>query len=148
MENASKALIIAGAILLAILLISLGIMIFNQAQDTVGNSGMSKAEITSFNSQFSKYEGTKKRGSEVKSLINEVRASNASDATDGNGRAIALILTNAGSDNKTDVRDDQKGIVTAANVTTGNIKSTATYTVQITGNDSSGYIKQITITKD
>ena len=31
MENASKALIIAGAILLAILLISLGIMIFNQA---------------------------------------------------------------------------------------------------------------------
>ena len=32
MENASKALIIAGAILLAILLISLGIMIFNQAQ--------------------------------------------------------------------------------------------------------------------
>ena len=30
MENPSKALIIAGAILLAILLISLGIMIFNQ----------------------------------------------------------------------------------------------------------------------
>ena len=49
MENASKALIIAGAILLAILLISLGIMIFNQAQDTVNNSGMSQAEITAFN---------------------------------------------------------------------------------------------------
>ena len=40
MENASKALIIAGAILLAILLISLGIMIFNQAQDTVSNKSM------------------------------------------------------------------------------------------------------------
>ena len=49
MENASKALIIAGAILLAILLISLGIMIFNQAQDTVTNSGMTEAELTSFN---------------------------------------------------------------------------------------------------
>lgn len=47
MENASKALIIAGAILLAILLISLGIMIFNQAQDTVTNSGMTEAELTS-----------------------------------------------------------------------------------------------------
>ena len=45
MENASKALIIAGAILLAILLISLGIMIFNQAQDTVTNSGMTEAEL-------------------------------------------------------------------------------------------------------
>ena len=32
MENASKALIIAGAILLAILLISLGIMIFNHQE--------------------------------------------------------------------------------------------------------------------
>ena len=31
MENASKALIIAGAILLAILIISLGILIFSQA---------------------------------------------------------------------------------------------------------------------
>ena len=31
MENASKALIIAGAILLAILIISLGIMIYQQA---------------------------------------------------------------------------------------------------------------------
>lgn len=76
MENASKALIIAGAILLAILLISLGIMIFNQAQDTVNNSGMSQAEITAFNNKFLKYEG-KQKGSVVKSLINEVIASNA-----------------------------------------------------------------------
>ena len=77
MENASKALIIAGAILLAILLISLGIMIFNQAQDTVDNSGMSQAEITAFNNKFLKYEGDNKTGSEVKALVNEVRVSNA-----------------------------------------------------------------------
>lgn len=76
MENASKALIIAGAILLAILLISLGIMIFNQAQDTVNNSGMSQAEITAFNNKFLKYEGTQK-GSVVKSLVNEVISNNA-----------------------------------------------------------------------
>lgn len=78
MENASKALIIAGAILLAILLISLGIMIFNQAQDTVNNSGMSQAEITAFNNKFLKYEGTQK-GSVVKSLVNEVIANNVSN---------------------------------------------------------------------
>ena len=58
MENASKALIIAGAILLAILLISLGIMIYNQAQNTVNNSGMSEAELSSYNNKFLKYEGT------------------------------------------------------------------------------------------
>ena len=76
MENASKALIIAGAILLAILLISLGIMIFNQAQDTVSNSGMSQAEMQAFNNKFLKYEGTR-TGSDIKSLISEVLASNA-----------------------------------------------------------------------
>ena len=79
MENASKALIIAGAILLAILLISLGIMIFTQAQSTVNNSGMSQAEITSFNSQFSKYENDKIKGSMVKSLVQEVNTNNAQD---------------------------------------------------------------------
>ena len=97
MENASKALIIAGAILLAILLISLGIMIFNQAQDTVNNGGMSQAEIASFNNKFLKYEGSQK-GSVVKSLINEVLASNADDsnpkitvtvAQKGNGSSIS-----------------------------------------------------------
>ena len=76
MENASKALIIAGAILLAILLISLGIMIYTQAQDTVQNSGMTQASVTSFNSQFTKYEGDIK-GTMVRSLIQEVRAVNA-----------------------------------------------------------------------
>ncbi len=101
MENASKALIIAGAILLAILLISLGILIFNQAQDTVNNSGMSQAEITAFNNKFLKYEGTQK-GSVAKSLINEVIASNADDnnpdvqvrvVQKGNGSQLSFTTT-------------------------------------------------------
>ena len=101
MENASKALIIAGAILLAILLISLGIMIFNQAQDTVDNSGMSQAEITAFNNKFLKYEGTQK-GSVVKSLVNEVISNNANssnatvelkDKDDKNITTTSAILT-------------------------------------------------------
>ena len=52
MENASKALIIAGAILLAILIISLGIMIYNQASGVVNNNAMSEVEIQSFNQKF------------------------------------------------------------------------------------------------
>ena len=79
MENASKALIIAGAILLSILIISLGIMIFNQAQDAMGNGGMSEAEISTFNNKFIKYEGNNKRGSTVKNLIQEVNINNAQE---------------------------------------------------------------------
>ena len=81
MENASKALIIAGAILIAILLISIGIILINSGRDvtSTGTAGMNSQKIQTFNSQFTVYEGTRK-GSEVKSLINVVNASNATDS--------------------------------------------------------------------
>ena len=49
MENASKALIIAGAILLSIVLISLGLIVVNRTQNTVKNANVDQQEITSFN---------------------------------------------------------------------------------------------------
>ena len=94
MENASKALIIAGAILLAILLISLGIIVFTQAQDTISSSGMSQAEVQTFNNQFLKYEGSQK-GTLVKSMVQEVLAVNA------NGSGFNVTITKGGSDTKT-----------------------------------------------
>ena len=146
MENASKALIIAGAILLAIVLIALGMMAFYQAQDTVSSSGMSQAEIQVFNSKFTKYEGNAVRGSQVKSLIQEVRASNSSDGAEGNGRGVALKLTGSGVTAKNDTKNATTGVVTAV-VTTGDIQSSAKYEVKITGNDGAGYVSEITITK-
>ena len=139
MENASKALIIAGAILLSILLISLGIMIFNQAQDTVNNSGMSKAEISSFNNQFTKYEGIQK-GSNVKSLIQEVNTSNVTDVQEGNARNIKIV----GAGNAATGAD---GVNVAYTYGTSTIASSAQYNVTIEYNSNSGYVSQITITK-
>ena len=68
MENASKALIIAGAILLAILIISLGILIYNQAAGIVNSNSMSDVEITQFNAQFTQYQGTQS-GTSVRALL-------------------------------------------------------------------------------
>lgn len=146
MENASKALIIAGAILLSILLISLGIMIFSQAQDTVSSSGMSQAEVQSFNSKFTKYEGNSIRGSQVKSLIQEVRASNSTDIADGNGRCIKLIYKESGTEKKVDTVD-AKGIVTTAVVSTSDIQASAKYKVTMPTTNGAGYISEIVIDK-
>ena len=44
MENASKALIIAGAILLSILIIGLGMMVFNQAKEAMTGTGMDQTK--------------------------------------------------------------------------------------------------------
>ena len=57
MENASKALIIAGAILISILLIAISMYIYNSAQGTIQNAGdkMSEQEKQVYNSAVSSY---------------------------------------------------------------------------------------------
>lgn len=123
MENTSKALIIAGSVLLAILLISFGIMVFNQAQDTSELNDMDQVEITSFNSKFIKYEGEQK-GTDVKSLINEIIAVNG-DGDDNND----IEVTGGITDGKT----------------TRGISSNATYIVTLSYEGQGGRISSISI---
>ena len=99
MENASKALIIAGAILLSILIISLGIMVYNNAKNTVGSASLDKQEIETFNSQWQAYVGTNKTASEVYSMMSAVVASNASESKSGANRWVDV--TNTGNATKT-----------------------------------------------
>ena len=139
MENASKALIIAGAILLSILLISLGVMVFQQGQDAIKNSGMSKAEIQTFNNQFTQYEGDK-RGSQVKSLIQEVNASNASDKAEGNDRRIILYSSDTSLELSASEDKNAKD-----SYSTSKISSTSTFKVTIQDHDDSGFISKISI---
>ena len=140
MENASKALIIAGAILLSILLITLGIYIFTQAQSVIQGSGMTQTEISTFNSQFLKYEGSKK-GSEIKSLIQEVNINNSQDEskerqveieTAGGKVTIGEITTGTGDD-------------AVKNYATSNIKNPQPYTVSITEYAKDGRITKIKV---
>ena len=49
MENASKALIIAGAILLSILIIALGIFVFNQAKNATNTDSLEDMNVSTFN---------------------------------------------------------------------------------------------------
>lgn len=116
MENASKALIIAGAILLSILIISLGIFIFTQASNTIKSSGMSDAQIEAFNSKFTKYEGSRK-GSDIRTLVQEVLANNNNDqASDETVVAIDGVVT-------------LKGEVGSTSPNYGTLKNTKTYEV-------------------
>ena len=75
MENASKALIIAGAILLAILIIALGVYIFNQARSATNMDDLSNQQVEAHNSTFQNYEGTI-NGTQAKALIDAIRNNN------------------------------------------------------------------------
>ena len=136
MENASKALIIAGAILLAILIISLGIMIYNQASGVVNNNAMTEVEVTSFNQKFEQYFGDKVRGANVNSLVSAVNTNNMS--TDDETKQVTL--------------KGDTGITTGATAEVEKYKKTAktgsTYNVEVTGHTEGGLISDITITEN
>ena len=92
MENASKALLIAGAILLVILIISLGLVVYNQAKDSVGSANLDQQEIEAFNSKFTSYEGNSVSGSQVNRLIQTVISSNQSEVSGSTGKYVAICF--------------------------------------------------------
>ena len=77
MENATKGLMIAGAILIAIVLIGIGVFLVGQAQGWLGNAGsqFSDMDKSQFNNPFLSYEGTK-MGADIKSLLTTINTNN------------------------------------------------------------------------
>lgn len=75
MENASKALLMAGGMLIALLVIGALVLMFNQIGDyEKGNQGIKKtSEIAEFNIDFERYLDDKGiTGADVISLVNKV----------------------------------------------------------------------------
>ena len=95
MENASKALLIAGAILICILLIAIGMYIYNSAQSTIqtaaGQMGQQDKEM--YNSMIKKYLGNSKKGSDVKQMIEDVISQN-SQYVNESGKFISIHALN------------------------------------------------------
>lgn len=80
MENASKALLISGTILIVLLFIAIGIRLFNSTQGTADQveGSMQTTEIATFNSKFTQYVGSNKSKAEAISLLKEVMVNNSS----------------------------------------------------------------------
>lgn len=93
MENATKALLIAAAILVAILIISLGLVVYNMAAETVQGVNMSEQEIQAHNDKFTRYEGSSQRGSQVNAMLSTVLTNNL-DSTD-EGEMVKVTLDGA-----------------------------------------------------
>ena len=141
MENASKALIIAGAILLAILIISLGILIYNQASGIVNGNTMDSVKISEFNTQFTQYEGTKS-GTQVRSLAQVVLSNNVSQ--DDASKRVTFKIKDASTET-TIVNSTATEITNIEKITAG-----GTYEVKCTYSTTganSGLVTSILATK-
>lgn len=140
MENASKALIIAGSILVSIVIITLGVMIVNNVTDTIRNSSnLSSQEIIAYNSQFEAYEGLR-TGAQVRALCDLVRSHNNGE-TDTT-RQITLSTSSQASTTKVGANGYSAAQVIAFK---NNIKSGYTYKVDFGYDANSGLIIAIGI---
>ena len=94
MENATKALLIAAAILIAIVLISIGVFVLRQGQNALNSADLSEAEIVAYNSKFESYTGTQ-RGTNVNALFDRLEIVNRElTANGGNGITVTGNTTN------------------------------------------------------
>ena len=97
MENATKALLIAAAVLIAILIISLTLVIYRQGANAVSSADLSEAEATEFNGKFTVYTGSNVSTAQVNALLNTVYSHNAQETASGSNRLVSITVNNGTS---------------------------------------------------
>lgn len=140
MENASKALIIAGAIILSILIIGLGMLIFQKANSATEGADLSSQKVKAYNSVFEQYVGTQ-TGINVKALLDEVRSHNLANASD------ASLNIDVQKSSQAATTTPPTAAVTAATVNTirAKIQNGKSYTVDFGYDASTGFIVAVGI---
>lgn len=141
MENATKALLIAAAILIAIVVITLGVFVLGKGSSLVKeNSDMSDVEITTYNSKFEGYCGKNIRGAQVRQLISAVNQHNRAN-TDDISKQIELVFSGIDGSGASSGNPQ-------TNYKTDAIKTGFAYDVVPSYDDNSGgLVNKITITK-
>ena len=137
MENATKALLIAAAVLVAIIIISITLVIVNQGQEAASGADLSELEAAEFNSTFLSYEKGNVSTTQVNALLNTVFQHNKQELASGKARYVSITVSD--------------GTTTAATISDGSgttvpsISGSNYYTVQC--NYTGTIITSITVTK-
>lgn len=145
MENASKALLIAGAILISIMIVSLGVLIFNKMGNSAKEAAnMDEQEVANFNSKITPYVGKNISGSQVNALIQLVISIDNSAKSSGDTTKVVSItypLEAGGTNTISFSGGNVNGLNAVKRVKTG---SGVYYTVSAEY-DSNGLINKITV---
>lgn len=88
MENASKALIMAGSVLIALMIIGALLLMFNNLSNyqKTDTRTIEEAQVIEFNNQYETYNRKNVRGSDLYSLLNKVVDYNRRKSTEGTGK--------------------------------------------------------------
>ena len=95
MENASKALIIAGSIIVSLVIVSLGILIYRKTQTATDVSGVIQSQVEGYNEQYENLFGTYVGAANVKALLQKIKTNNtlySSSGSDASSMKIWVIF--------------------------------------------------------
>ena len=149
MENASKALIIAGAILLSILIIAIGMYIYTSSHNSISEAGsqIAQQEIISFNQQWNTYEGAQ-GGNNIKALLQKV-IGNCNTNAQEEQRLVDVVCSRATEeDEKTEIIITSENVeesVRELNTLRSKIMARHTYYVQIEYDSKTSLVNKIII---
>ena len=130
MENASKALIIAGAILLTLLIIGLAMGVLNRMSGTISKANLNSEEAQAHNGKFEASFGNNVSSKDVKALLQAISANNVTaDTADELSKIYVTFSTTAGTASTTATEE-------ISSITT-QIKSGYTYQVKVHDDKSS-----------
>lgn len=141
MENATKALLIAAAVLVAILIIGLGLTVYNMASETMDSVNMSGQEITAFNDEFQQYNGTSKRGSEVNAMLKTVLNNNLKQVAEGqtaNENTPKFVKVTDGNSCSVSLAVDATSI-------TGKANTSKLYDIEVKASTTTGLVNEIVV---
>lgn len=144
MENASKALIIAGAILLSIAIIGVGMYVFQNVQETIKDGAdISADQIRTYNQEFTMY-GGRQSGSQVRSLLDVISTHNRTQGQDDPSRVINVVEGQATDPTPAPTAEDASTTANSAiNTLKGTILSGRTYTVTFGYDADSSLLTQV-----
>ena len=99
MENATKAFIVAGVILVCVLIVAVGMYVYKASASSIEDTmtTMSTQEIESYNSKYTMYEG-EQSGTNVKSLVG-LLISNVKNSRNEKTKIPGMYFENKNDDN-------------------------------------------------
>ncbi len=157
MENATKALIIAGDVIISLAVIGLAVYFLNGTSSTIKKANLNSEEAQAHNSKFDAYFGNNVTATEVKSLLKAITSNNITAKTSDDYAEIAVDFEGTNASNT---------VVKSSSVSeiTKNIRTGVTYVVEIENEEvndeapssdskkagyyTNGFIKRIKITQN
>lgn len=164
MENASKALLMAGGALIAMLVMSLGIYFYRTLSDATGEiySRMEQKKIIDFNQKFLKYNNTEVTIQDIITMINLAKDNNRkysfkpedrpTDPENSNSYYITVEIGEKVFNNDDYIIENAEqyqdnDITTILTEKMSSVDAAKTYNCEVNVNDTTQYVNYIKITQ-